>query len=45
MTLTEMLPDHSQLWLRDRDGHRYTSEFRILTVDQRAADAPAERAP
>jgi hypothetical protein len=34
LTLTEMLPDQSQLWLRDAAGGHYTSEFRILTVDQ-----------
>jgi hypothetical protein len=37
VTLTEMLPDQSQLWLRDSDGGRYTCEFRIVTVDQRMA--------
>lgn len=39
VTLTEMLPDRSQLWLRDAAGSRYTSEFRMLAVDQRADDA------
>lgn len=39
VTLTEMLPDQSQLWLRDSDGGRYTCEFRIVTVDQRMAQA------
>jgi hypothetical protein len=34
VTLTEMLPDQSQLWLRDAEGGRYTSEFRMLTVDR-----------
>ncbi|MFL6163722.1 MAG: lantibiotic dehydratase [Jatrophihabitantaceae bacterium] len=38
VNLTEMLPDQSQLWLRDRDGERYTSEFRILTVDRRMTE-------
>jgi hypothetical protein len=42
VTLTEMLPDQSQLWLRDRDGQRYTSEFRILAVDRRMAEASVE---
>ncbi|MGH3158903.1 MAG: lantibiotic dehydratase, partial [Streptosporangiaceae bacterium] len=32
---SEMLPDTSQLWLADRDGQRYTSELRIVAVDQR----------
>jgi len=30
--LTEMLPDLSQLWLRDAAGARYTSELRIVAV-------------
>lgn len=34
VTLTEMLPDQSELWLRDADDRRYTSELRILAVDQ-----------
>ncbi|MDQ1740969.1 MAG: hypothetical protein QOE53_2621, partial [Pseudonocardiales bacterium] len=36
VTLSEMLPDPSQLWLRDADGGRYTCELRMLAVDQRA---------
>ena len=36
VVLAEMLPDQSQLWLRDRDGARYTSELRIVAVDQQA---------
>jgi len=36
VSLTETLPDRSQLWLRDADGARYTSEFRICAVDLRA---------
>jgi hypothetical protein len=36
VTLTEMLPDQSQLWLTDQDGHRYTCELRLLAVDQQA---------
>jgi hypothetical protein len=39
VTLTEMLPDRSQLWLQDATGSRYTSEFRMLAVDQLAQDA------
>jgi hypothetical protein len=39
VTLTEMLPDQSELWLRDAAGARYTSEFRFLAVDQRAEEA------
>jgi hypothetical protein len=36
VTLTEMLPDQSQLWLTDQDGDRYTCELRLLAVDQQA---------
>ena len=36
VSLTEMLPDQHELWLRDAAGARYTSEFRILTVDREA---------
>jgi hypothetical protein len=36
VTLTEMLPDQSQLWLQDQDSNRYTCELRLLAVDQRA---------
>ena len=32
-TLSEMLPGMDQLWLEDREGHRYTSEFRIVALD------------
>jgi hypothetical protein len=39
VTLTEMLPDQSQLWLQDRDGNRYTSEFRTIVVDRRMTEA------
>jgi hypothetical protein len=31
--LSEMLPGHDELWLRDRDGGSYTSELRIAAVD------------
>lgn len=41
VSLTEMLPDPSQLWLQDADGNRYTSELRMLAVDQWAGTAPA----
>ncbi|WP_025616739.1 lantibiotic dehydratase [Salinispora cortesiana] len=36
VTLTEMLPDMSQLWLTDAAGARYTAEFRMVAVDERA---------
>jgi len=39
VTLTEMLPDQSELWLQDAAGARYTSELRFLAVDQRAEHA------
>ena len=35
IALTEMLPSPEQAWLPDADGHRYTSELRIVAVDQR----------
>ncbi|HEX6287624.1 MAG TPA: lantibiotic dehydratase [Herpetosiphonaceae bacterium] len=34
ITITEMLPTLSQLWLPDAEGRRYTSELRIVAVDQ-----------
>ena len=37
VTLTEALPDSSQLWLRDADGAAYASELRMLVVDQQEA--------
>ena len=32
-TLTEMLPDVDQLWLRDAAGNRYTSELKLVAVN------------
>ena len=32
-TVSEMLPGMNELWLEDREGHRYTSEFRIVALD------------
>jgi hypothetical protein len=32
VTLSEMLPDLGQLWLRDAAGEQYTSEFRVVAV-------------
>ena len=32
--LVEMLPTPDELWLRDGAGARYTSEFRLVAVDQ-----------
>jgi hypothetical protein len=37
VTLTEMLPDQDELWVRDASGARYTSELRMLTVDRATA--------
>ena len=34
ITVSEMMPRHDQVWLPDAEGHRYTSEFRIVAVDQ-----------
>ncbi len=33
VTVSEMLPDHSQLWLADGNDKRFTSEFRIAAFD------------
>lgn len=32
-TFTEMLPGPRDLWLRDREGRRYTAEFRLVCSD------------
>lgn len=37
ITLTEMLPDASDCWLRDAQGRRYTSELRMVAVDRWSA--------
>ena len=34
LLLEEMLPGPAELWLRDAQGRRYTSEFRLVAVDQ-----------
>jgi hypothetical protein len=34
IALSEMMPRHDQVWLPDAEGQRYTSEFRIVAVDQ-----------
>ncbi|MFD8386583.1 lantibiotic dehydratase [Streptomyces sp. NPDC059679] len=34
ITVSEMLPTPDQLWLRDAQGRRYTSEVRMVTVDE-----------
>lgn len=33
VTVSEMFPSHDQLWLRDAEGARYTSELRMVTLD------------
>ena len=38
MTLAEMLPAPDQAWLTDTRGQRYTTELRVVAVDQKAAD-------
>ncbi len=35
VTLTEMLPNHDQVWLPDAADQRYTCELRIIAVDQK----------
>jgi hypothetical protein len=32
--VVEMLPGPDELWLTDAAGHRYTSEFRVVAVDE-----------
>lgn len=34
ISMSEMIPNHEQIWLPDFEGNRYTSEFRIVAVDQ-----------
>lgn len=36
-TLTEMLPDTDQLWLRDAASNRYTAELKFVAVNSRVA--------
>jgi hypothetical protein len=40
ITFTEMLPTLEQLWLPDATGQRYTSELRIIAVDQAGGPTP-----
>lgn len=37
ISVTEMLPSPEQSWLPDSNNHRYTSEFRMVLVDQQKA--------
>lgn len=41
LRITEMLPTTDQLWLTDTDGARYTSELRLVAVDQLPIDRSA----
>jgi hypothetical protein len=36
-SVTEMLPDLGEMWLPDRAGHRYASEFRLVAFDATGA--------
>jgi Lantibiotic dehydratase, N terminus len=46
LTVTEMLPAVEHAWLPDAAGERYTSEIRVVAVDQRAPGTiRAQRAP
>jgi hypothetical protein len=38
VTVAEMLPTPDQAWLTDAQGQRYTSELRMVAVDQLTAD-------
>ncbi|GFJ87489.1 hypothetical protein [Phytohabitans rumicis] len=40
-TISEMLPAPDQLWLRDAEGRRYTSELRLAAVEASAAGRPS----
>jgi hypothetical protein len=41
LSVTEMLPDPGQTWLTDHEGNAYTSELRLIAVDQTSrAGAP-----
>ena len=42
VTVVEMLPAPDQAWLVDAGGQRYTSELRLVAVDQQTADQRQE---
>lgn len=42
VTVVEMLPVPAQAWLTDADGQRYTSELRLVAVDQKTVDQSQE---
>ena len=33
ISVSEMLPDHDQLWLPDAQGNHYTCELRLVVLD------------
>jgi hypothetical protein len=37
VTVSEMLPGMGEVWLPDREGKQYTSEFRFVALDLSAA--------
>lgn len=43
LLLSEMLPAPEQLWLSDAEGRRYTSEIRLVAVDQLPAHQAENR--
>jgi hypothetical protein len=42
VTVTEMLPAPDQTWLTDTQGQRYTTEVRVVAVDQKTAGQKRE---
>jgi hypothetical protein len=44
-TLTEMMPDTDQLWLRDGDGHRYTAELKLVAVNNQVSGRDSGASP
>ena len=42
VTVSEMMPTPEEAWLTDTGGQRYTSELRMVAVDQRTADQKQE---
>ncbi len=45
VVMSEMLPSFGDLWLPDAEGRRYTSEFRLLFVDQARTPTATDRRP
>jgi hypothetical protein len=44
ITVTEMLPAPDEIWLTDRQGRRYTCEFRIVALDKQQMTTPSTTA-